>query len=70
MFNLPGGLLGVAAVVGAALLGAAIAYAMFQNSRRNRANDRLTEAATRDLYDHPNRDRNDASPNPDKRPLP
>lgn len=68
MFNLPGGLLGVAAIAGAILLGLALAYGMLQNSRRDRRNDKLTEAATRDLYDHPAREPNDASPNPDKRP--
>jgi hypothetical protein len=70
MISIPGGLLGMAAIVGVVLLGAALVYGMFQNSRRNRANDRLTEAATRDLYDHPNQNRNDESPNPDKRQLP
>ncbi|MFC3079167.1 hypothetical protein ACFODL_13805 [Phenylobacterium terrae] len=41
-------------VIGVALLGAAIAWGMAYNSRRDRRKDALTEAATREEYDHPN----------------
>lgn len=41
---------GLWAILGAAILGAAIAYAMIRNRGRNRADDARTEAATRDLY--------------------
>ncbi|HEX2558643.1 hypothetical protein [Phenylobacterium sp.] len=41
-------------VIGVALLGAAIAWGMARNARRDRSKDALTEAATRQQYDHPN----------------
>lgn len=54
-------------VVGVALLGAFLAWAAARNSRRDRSRDALTEAATRDQYDHPNRGDSEASANPDRR---
>ncbi|MDZ4375041.1 MAG: hypothetical protein U1C74_26975 [Phenylobacterium sp.] len=39
--------------VGALLLLAAIGYGMWRSKTRNRANDPITEAATREEYDHP-----------------
>jgi LPS O-antigen subunit length determinant protein (WzzB/FepE family) len=41
-------------VIGVALLGAAIAWGMAYNARRDHRKDALTEAATREQYDHPN----------------
>jgi hypothetical protein len=41
--------------VGAVVLGLAIAIAILHNARRNRRNDRITEQATKELYDHPER---------------
>ena len=39
--------------VGALVLLAAIVWGVMQNSRRNRANDAVTEAATRESYKNP-----------------
>lgn len=39
--------------VGALLLAAALVWGIIQYRTRNKANDPLTEAATRDEYDHP-----------------
>lgn len=39
--------------LGALVLAGAIAWAILRNRARNRANDPLTEAATRADYDHP-----------------
>ena len=39
--------------LGALVLAAALIWAMQRNRTRNRANDALTEAATRADYDHP-----------------
>ena len=39
---------------GAVVLGLAIAWGLFRYSTRNRALDPLTEAATREQYEHPN----------------
>ncbi len=41
--------------VGVGLLFVALIYGMIQYKTRNRANDRLTEAATKALYDDPER---------------
>lgn len=41
--------------IGAVLLGLGIAWAIFDSKRRNRANDKVTEEATRKQYDHPDR---------------
>jgi hypothetical protein len=41
--------------VGALLLLAALVYGMIAYKTRNKANDRITEAATREEYRHPNR---------------
>lgn len=38
---------------GALVIALAIAWGMMRNRTRNRANDPLTEAATREQYDHP-----------------
>lgn len=38
--------------IGALFIAAAIAYGFFQNARRNRSNDQITEAATHELYEH------------------
>jgi hypothetical protein len=43
--------LGSIALIGVILLGLALAWGMYQNSRRDRRQDRRTDAATRDLYD-------------------
>lgn len=39
--------------IGALALGIALAYGLWSYSTRNRANDRVTEDATRELYKHP-----------------
>ncbi|MDP2258885.1 MAG: hypothetical protein Q8J89_04135 [Caulobacter sp.] len=39
--------------IGALILGAALAYGWWSDRTRNRANDTLTEEATRELYKHP-----------------
>jgi hypothetical protein len=39
--------------LGALALAAALVWGLTQYRRRNRANDPITEAATRDEYDHP-----------------
>ncbi len=44
-------------VIGAILLGAALAYGMWINSRRTRADKMVTEAATRREYKEEDRDR-------------
>ena len=41
--------------VGAALLLAALIYGALQYSRRNRANEPITDKATKELYEHPDR---------------
>lgn len=41
--------------VGALLLAAALVWGVVQYRTRNKANDPLTEAATREEYDHPDR---------------
>lgn len=41
--------------VGALLLAAALVWGIVQYRTRNKANDPLTEAATREEYDHPDR---------------
>jgi Flp pilus assembly protein TadB len=43
-------LIGVTAVVGAALLFAALLFAVISNRRRSRGERRRTQAATKDLY--------------------
>jgi hypothetical protein len=40
-------------VIGPILLAAALIVAIVYYRRRNRANDRITEKATRELYRHP-----------------
>lgn len=40
--------------LGALVLLGALVWGFTQYKRRNRANDAVTEAATRDEYDHPN----------------
>ena len=42
-------------VVGILLVGAAIAFGLRHSSRRNKSNDTGREAATRELYQHPDR---------------
>ena len=42
-------------VVGALILGGAIAYGAFRYYTRNRSNDAITEQATREEYRHPDR---------------
>lgn len=39
--------------VGVILLGLALAWGLFRYRTRNKANDRITEEATRQEYDHP-----------------
>jgi hypothetical protein len=41
--------------IGAVILGLGIAWAIFDSKRRNRANDPITEEATRKQYDQPSR---------------
>ena len=41
--------------LGALLLGVVMAYALWRNATRNKANDRVTEAATRMQYKDPER---------------
>ena len=43
--------LGSVALIGVIVLAIAIAWGMYQNSRRDRRRDSQTDAATRDLYD-------------------
>ena len=45
--------------LGALLLFAALAWAVLRVRGRNKANDPITEAATRDEYDHPDRYKRD-----------
>jgi hypothetical protein len=40
--------------IGAVILLAVIAWGVVRNRQRNRANDPITEAATREEYRHPN----------------
>jgi hypothetical protein len=40
--------------IGVLVLLGVLAWATWQYRRRNRANDRVTERATRELYEHPN----------------
>jgi hypothetical protein len=46
---------GVAIIGGPILLGAILVWGMIYNSRRNKRVDAVTEAATRDQYEHPER---------------
>jgi hypothetical protein len=39
--------------IGAFLLGLVLAWAMWRNHHRNKANDKVTEEATRELYADP-----------------
>jgi hypothetical protein len=57
----------LATVIGVALLGAVMAWAAARNAKRDKRQDALTEAATREQYDHPNAGDKTASPNPDHR---
>ena len=47
-----GGLWEIGFFVGALLLGGAMVWGSMSNSRRKRANDQVTEAATRTNYDN------------------
>ena len=40
--------------IGAVILGVVLAWAVMRNRRRNRANDAVTQAATREAYENPN----------------
>jgi hypothetical protein len=40
--------------IGGAILGFALAWGLFRNQSRNRANDRVGDAAAREQYQHPN----------------
>jgi hypothetical protein len=42
-------------LVGAVLLGGGLAWAIWRNAHRNKANDAITEEATRELYQEPER---------------
>lgn len=57
----------VVTVIGVALLGAALAWGAAYNARRDRRKDALTEAATREQYDHPNAGDSQASPDAEHR---
>lgn len=46
--------LGLAALIGLVVLGVALAWGLYQNSRRDRSKDAARDAATRELYDNPN----------------
>ena len=46
---------GIYYALGALLLGVIMAYAMIRNATRNKANDKITEAATRMQYKDPER---------------
>ena len=39
--------------IGIVILGLAIGYGAWRNAHRNKANDAITEEATRQEYDHP-----------------
>lgn len=39
--------------IGAIILGLVLAWAVFRNQSRNRANDRIGDAAAREQYRHP-----------------
>jgi hypothetical protein len=43
--------LGTIALIGAVILGLALAWGLYQNSRRDRRQDARTDAVTRDLYE-------------------
>jgi len=43
--------LGTVAIIGVILLAIAIAWGMYQNSRRDRRKDPCTDEVTRELYD-------------------
>ncbi|MET0294207.1 MAG: hypothetical protein ABW042_04265 [Phenylobacterium sp.] len=58
----------VITVIGVALLGAALAWGAARTARRDPRQDALTEAATRQQYDHPNAGDKSASPDRE-RPL-
>lgn len=42
-------------IIGGVILGIGIAYGFIAYRTRNKRNDPITEAATRELYDHPKR---------------
>ena len=42
-------------LLGIVALGVAIAAAVIYNSRRSRRNERISEVATKELYEHPER---------------
>jgi hypothetical protein len=54
-------------VIGVALLGAVLAWGAARNAKRDKRKDALTQAATREQYDHPNVGDNEATANPDER---
>jgi hypothetical protein len=41
--------------IGALILGLGIAWGVYQSKHRNRANDKITEEAVRQEYEHPSR---------------
>jgi hypothetical protein len=45
--------------IGALALAFALVWGLMRNARRNRSNDAVTEAATREEYDHPDRYRSE-----------
>lgn len=68
MIDIPaGGFWAMATVFGVIVLGAVIAWGMMRNASRDRRRDALTEAGARQVYEHPEAEPNDASPNPDER---
>ncbi len=48
--------LGTVAAIGVILLGLALAWGLYQNHRRNRRMDPVTDQATKALYDRPDPD--------------
>jgi hypothetical protein len=57
-------------MIGTLVLGALVVYGLFQYNRRNRSNDAVTEAATRELYRDPERYARETKPALDKQVRP
>jgi hypothetical protein len=53
MWENPG--FGFGALIGVIMLGVAIGWGIYRYNRRPRSNEPLTEAATKELYEHPDR---------------
>jgi hypothetical protein len=56
--------------IGALILVAGLAWAVIDYKRRNRANDKVTEEAVRQQYDHPDRYQEEIRPNLERKVKP